>query len=510
MKNSFYKASAPWFLGLVGGVLLLVATSWAFDWPVATKTAASQVSIPVVVDKTPLVRENRFTASFSSVVKKAAPSVVNVSTTKTVKRSPVQPFFDDPFFRKFFGDQFGESPSGRAPRSFKEHSLGSGVVVTADGYILTNNHVVDGSDEIKVTLANSKKDYVAKVVGRDDKTDIAVLKIDAKDLPVITMGDSSKVEVGDVALAIGSPFGLSQTVTMGIVSATGRGGMGIEDYEDFIQTDAAINPGNSGGALVDAEGRLIGINTAILSRTGGNQGIGFAIPVNMARDVMERLIKYGKVDRGYLGVWLLVIAPALAQQFNSPKTQGALISEVTPDSAAAEAGLKPGDVIVEFNGKPVTDTRQLKFMVGETAPGAKVPVKVLRQGKEQTFTVKLKEMADETSASASQQSNASASDVLQGVGVSDIDAAARQQLHLPSGLQGAVVTEVDPDSAAYDAGLREGDVIQEINHQTVHNADEAVAATKNVKSKVVLLRIWSQGGSRFLVVDESNTKSKSQ
>src|SRR5438477_1172751 len=307
----------------------------------------------------------------------------------------ITPFFDDPFFRRFFGSPFDDNGGRRQPRTFKERSLGSGVIVTKDGYILTNNHVEDGADEIKVARDKDKKQFTAKVIGRDPRTDIAVLKIDAKDLPFITFADSDKIEVGDVVLALGNPFGIGQTVTMGIVSATGRGGMGIEDYEDFIQTDAAINPGNSGGALVDAEGRLVGLNTAILSRSGGSQGVGFAIPANLARSVMDQLIKSGKVERGFLGVGIQDLTPELARQFNVKDTQGALVSSVTPDSPADKAGLKSGDVIVEFNGRAVPDSRHLKLQVAETAPGSSTPVRVMRDGVNKMLSLTVKAMPGE-------------------------------------------------------------------------------------------------------------------
>src|SRR6266540_5522416 len=328
-----------------------VAASGGFE-----RSGNKRPTVTVAVSDTPLERQTKFTASFSPVVKKVAPSVVNVFTTKTV-RNPwpeVTPFFDDPFFRRFFGQPFGDNEGRRQPRTFKERSLGSGVIVTRDGYLLTNNHVVDGADEIKAARDKDKKQFTARVVGRDPKTDIAVLKIDAKDLPFITFADSDKLEVGDVVLALGNPFGIGQTVTMGIVSATGRGGMNIEDYEDFIQTDAAINPGNSGGALVDAEGRLIGINTAILSRTGGNQGIGFAIPVNLARDVMNSLVTDGKVTRGYFGVMIQDLTPALARKLDLKQRNGALVGDVVPKSPADKAGIQSGDVVTELDGKPVT------------------------------------------------------------------------------------------------------------------------------------------------------------
>ena len=379
--------------------------------------------------------------------------------------------------------------------------------MTKDGYILTNNHVVDGADEIKVALAKDRKQYTAKVIGRDPRTDIAVLKIGAEDLPFITFADSDKIEVGDVVLALGNPFGIGQTVTMGIVSATGRGDLGIEDYEDFIQTDAAINPGNSGGALVDAEGRLIGVNTAIVSRSGGSQGVGFAIPANLARSVMDQLIKSGKVERGFLGVGLQDLDPALARQFNVPEDRnGALVREVTEKSAAAEAGLRSGDVILELNGTPVKDSRNLKLMVGRLAPGDKVSVKILRDGKEKTFTLTLREMPEQKLASNNSDSDEGDSDALNGVAVGDIDSAARSQYNIPDYVKGALITDVDADSASYDAGLRAGDVIQEIDHQRVTNAQEAVEVSKHVKTKQVLVRLWSRGGSRFVVVDESKSR----
>src|SRR6266436_2262709 len=387
------KKFVSWLLVLGTGATALVVSSRAFDWPLGGPKVV-RTTVPIVVNEAPLARETRMTTSFAPVVKRVAPSVVNVFTTKTVRnQSPeMMPFFDDPFFRRFFGEQFGGEQPRRQPRKFKERSLGSGVVVSKDGYILTNNHVVDGADEVKVSLAKDKKEYTAKIAGRDPKTDIAVLKIDAKDLPFVTFADSDKIEVGDVVLALGNPFGIGQTVTMGIVSAVGRGGMHIEDYEDFIQTDAAINPGNSGGPLVDAEGRLIGINTAILSRSGGNQGIGFAIPSNLARDVAQSLVRDGHVTRGYLGVMIQDVNPALAKEFKLKDNTGAIVGDVTEKSPAEKAGLKEGDVILEFNGKKVTDSRHLKLEVARTQPGESVPLKVLRDGATKNIEVTVKEL----------------------------------------------------------------------------------------------------------------------
>ena len=503
MKITLKKSLVIAALVAVGAVGW-VAASGRFD-----RSENKRPTVSVTVNDSPLERQSKMSASFSPVVKKVAPSVVNVFTTKTV-RNPmpeITPFFDDPFFRRFFGSPFGDDGGRRQPRTFKERSLGSGVIVTKDGYILTNNHVVDGADEIKVARDKDKKQFTAKVVGRDPRTDIAVLKIDAKDLPSITFADSDRIEVGDVVLALGNPFGIGQTVTMGIVSATGRGGMGIEDYEDFIQTDAAINPGNSGGALVDAEGRLIGLNTAILSRSGGSQGVGFAIPANLARSVMDQLIEKGKVERGFLGVGIQDLTPELARQFNVPdNTSGALVTQLEERSAAAEAGLQTGDVITELNGTPVKDRRNLQLMVGRLAPGEKVAMKVLRDGKEKTFTVTLKEMPEQKLAANDNSSDRNDSDALNGVAVGDIDSAARSRFNIPDNVKGALITDVEQDSASYEAGLRPGDVIQEIDHKRVTNAEEAVEVSKHVRTKQVLVRTWSRGGSHYVVVDESKSK----
>src|SRR5436309_1105086 len=284
------------------------------------------------IQETPIARETKASTSFAPIVKKVAPSVVNIYSTMTVRdrTSMVNPLLDDPFFRRFFGEDDGTQ---RRPREHKTQSLGSGVIVSQDGYILTANHVIQGADKIKVALASGQKEFEATIVGADPPTDIALLKIDAKNLPAIAIADSDKLEVGDTVLAIGNPFAVGQTVTMGIVSAVGRG-FGINAYEDFIQTDAAINPGNSGGALVDAEGRLIGINTAIFSRSGGNQGIGFAVPSNLARNVMDSLIKDGRVVRGFLGVSIQDVTPALESEFHLKNSGGALVGEVTPKSPA--------------------------------------------------------------------------------------------------------------------------------------------------------------------------------
>ena len=469
--------------------------------------AGSAATPKLKIDSTPLATDTRPSFTFRPIYEKVSRSVVNIYSTKTVRDNlNLSPLFEDPLFRQFFGGgQFQN-----VPRERREQALGSGVIVSEDGYILTNNHVVDGADEIKVALADNLTKYDAKVVGTDPQTDIAVVKVEAKELPAIAITDSDNLGVGDVVLAIGNPFGVGQTVTMGIVSAKGRAGMGIVDYEDFIQTDASINPGNSGGALVDTGGRLVGINTAILSRTGGNQGVGFAVPMNLARSVMEQLIEKGKVTRGYLGVMIQPVTPELAKEFKLSDNRGALVGDVTKDSPAEKAGLKDGDVVVQFNGKKVTDSRHLRLMVSQAAPGTKVELKVLRDGEEKSFHVKLGELPSEGLAKADGRPGgmrrSRGADALDGVTVDDLGARTREQFNIPSGVRGAVVTEVDGSSAAAAAGLRPGDVILEINRQRITSADEAVKRSEEVKGNQVLLRIWSGGGSRYLVVEAGPAK----
>jgi serine protease Do len=464
----------------------------------------------LVLDESALGRDVKAATSFAPIVKKVAPSVVNIYSTMTVHER-ANPLLTDPFFRRFFGDDLGQSQ----PRERKAQSLGSGVIVSADGYILTANHVVEGADTVKVALAAGEDEFDAKIVGTDPPTDVAVLRIEPKKkLPAITITDSDKLEVGDVVLAVGNPFAVGQTVTMGIVSALSRGGFGINAYENFIQTDAAINPGNSGGALVDAQGRLVGINTAIFSRSGGNMGVGFAVPINMARYVMDRLINEGKVTRGYLGLSLQPdLTPDLIKQFNLPDMNGALVTEVQPNSPAAKAGFKEGDFVIEFNGKKVSDMRQLRLMVSQTAPGTKVSVKLLRDGSEKMLSATLASLPEDLLTRGGQSKpgrGQSSTDALDGVEVTDLDASTRHQGSIPSSVHGALVANVDQESNAADAGLRAGDVIMEINRQAVHNAEDAVDLSGKVKGDRILLRIWrggeGRGGTFYMSVD--NTKRK--
>jgi len=489
---------------MLGLAAALVLTGSALAFTHATKGKSDSPKVNVPLDETPVVREGLPTGSYAPIVKKVAPGVVRIETSTALQKTSIQQFpgFDDPFWRHFFGDQFGRMIPHNQPGPEIMHGLGSGVIVTKDGYILTNNHVVDGAKELKVTLEDGHE-YTAKVVGRDPKTDLAVVKIDAKNLPVVPMADSDKVQVGDVALAIGNPFGVGQTVTKGIVSATDRGNMGIEAYENFIQTDAAINPGNSGGALVDIKGRLIGINTAILSRSGGSQGVGFAIPSDIARNVMESLIKNGHVTRGYLGVMIQNVTPALADEFKLKDSKGALIGDVVDDGPAAKAGFKPGDVILEFNGKSVRDSRHLQLTVADTKPGSTVPVEVLRNGDKKVLHVTVKQLPGTEQLAENSSSENGDTGTLTGVAVSDIDQQARREFNIPKDVKGAVVTQVEPGSAAAEAGLKPGAVIEDINHHPVKSSEEAVKLTENATDKRTLLRVWENGGSRYIVVDES-------
>ena len=483
----------------VVGTIALVASCLAFTLS-EDKANSKPPSVRLIVDESPISRDGKFTTSFSPVVKKVAPSVVKVFTSLKVKDAPNAMIPDDPWLRRFFGEEPGER--GRGPRLPKQHGQGSGVIVTKDGYILTNSHVVENADEVKVALTPDGREYTAKVIGSDPKTDIAVLKIEASDLPFLPLANSDQIEVGDIVLAVGNPFGIGQTVTMGMVSAIGRGNVGL-DYEDFIQTDAAINPGNSGGALVDTAGRLVGINTAILSRSGGNQGIGFAVPANLARYVTDSLVSHGRVIRGFLGVMIQDVTPNLAKEFDLKDAAGALIAEVTPKSPAEKAGLKSGDVVLNLDGKPVRDSRQLKLRVAQIAPGKKVSMEILRDGSRKNVELTLQEFPQDEKLAKAEETESSASDALKGVEVADLDSAARGPLKLPRGMQGALVTNVAEDSAAFEAGLRRGDVIQEINRKPVKTAEDAVAMTEKMKDKTILLKIWSRGGTRFLVVDES-------
>ncbi|GBE35228.1 putative periplasmic serine endoprotease DegP-like precursor [bacterium BMS3Bbin06] len=439
----------------------------------------------------------KLSSSLSEVAEAVKPSVVNISTTKTVtmkQRSPFDEFFNDPLLRKFFGDRFGFNGE---KRKYQSSALGSGVVVTDDGYILTNNHVVKDADEIKVVLYD-KREFKGRVVGSDPKSDLAVIKIDAGgDLPAIKIGESDSLKVGDVVLAIGNPFGLSQTITMGIVSAVGRSNVGIADYEDFIQTDAAINPGNSGGALVNTRGELVGINTAIFSTNGGYMGIGFAIPSDMAKAVMESIIKYGKVVRGWLGVTIQDLTPELARHFDIKEKTGALVTDVIKDSPAEKAGFKRGDLIVEFARKRVRDATNLRNMVADTSPGKTIEVKVIREGEEKILDVTIAEFPETLMTRAGSYQN-----VLKGIHVQEITAELRKALDIPEKVTGVIITGVEDESPAYAYGiLRKNDIIQEINRKAIKGIEDYERAASGIgKEESVLLLVYRAGGYIYVTI----------
>jgi Do/DeqQ family serine protease len=432
--------------------------------------------------------------SYADVVKAVAPAVVTIRVEGKAKVSPTQFQGEgDDFFRRFFGDDGDDSPRGRrqrvVPRSYRQRGLGSGVVVTSDGYILTNNHVVDGADAIHIDLADGRT-LEAKVIGTDKPSDLALIKVNTTGLQTAQLGNSDNAQVGDLVLAIGNPLGVGQTVTMGIVSAKGRStGSGDGDgrtYQDFLQTDAPINHGNSGGALVNTKGEVIGINAEMLSPVDANIGIGFAIPSNMARRVMDDLRKDGRVRRAQLGVEVQPVTSDLAASLSLKHVGGAIISKVTPDSAADRAGLKRGDVIESFNGQPVTDFNSLRNHVAETQPGSNATVGVVRDGTEKTIPVKLDE-AEVGARSSRSAEPASADKGALGIGVE-------------RGQKGLVVTAVNPDSRAADAGLQEGDVILEVNRQPVQSVDELRAAVRKTTDRPALLLVEREGHSLFFTV----------
>ncbi|HVN76559.1 MAG TPA: Do family serine endopeptidase [Thermoanaerobaculaceae bacterium] len=437
--------------------------------------------------------------AFEHIAAAVTPAIVNIQTTQVIKVQQ-SPFSQDPFFHQFFGEMFGPY---NVPREQREHALGSGVIVTPDGTIVTNNHVVAKATEIQVMLSD-KRVFKARVVGTDPDTDVAVIKIDATGLPTVTWGDSSTLRVGDLVMAFGNPFGLNFTVTRGIVSAVGRAGLGIESFEDFIQTDAAINPGNSGGALVDVRARLVGISTAIvtggsgMSGEGGSNGIGLAIPANIVRHAMESLIKTGKVERGYLGVSVGDLTEKLAKQFGAPDIAGAVVEDVTAGSPADKAGVKAGDVVRAVDGEKVTSKDQLTSRVASTDPGTTIRLGLIRNGREETVAVTLGTRPASMGV-VSGRAAAPQSSTLQGVTVQNLTPKLRQQLGLDDAAQGVVISQLDPSCAAAQGGLQTGDVIQEIDRHPVRNAADFERLAAGVKGEV-LLRIVRQGSGAFFVI----------
>jgi serine protease Do len=438
----------------------------------------------------------------SEVAALATPSVVNISTTRMIKTRDEMPLdlLEDPFFRRFFGDQL---PHPNLPKEHKEQSLGSGVIVSEDGYIVTNNHVIEKAQEIKVLLSN-KMDYKAKLIGADSKTDIAVIKIDVKGLSALPWGDSDKLKVGDIVFAIGNPFGLNQTVTMGMISAVGRANVGIADYEDFIQTDAAINPGNSGGALINVRGELIGINTAILSRTGGYQGIGFAVPSSMAKQVIDSLVKFKKVVRGWLGVSIQEVTSDLAEEFGVKDLKGSLVSGVMKGSPAEKAGIKQGDVILQYNGRLVEDTGHLRNMVSQTPINTTVKVKLFRNKKELVVDVVIAELPKKLAEALpqekeSQESNEEESGALAGLVVRELTPDLARRFGFDASEKGVVVIKIETGSRLFEAGIRPGDIILQINQKTITSLEDYKKITPKIKAKERLLLLLRRKGQDLFV-----------
>jgi serine protease Do len=423
--------------------------------------------------------------TYAPIVDHVAPAVVTIRSERRVRAPQQFPFLDDPFFRDFFGQR----GMPQQPRQQLERGLGSGVIVSNDGYILTNHHVVDGAEQITVDMID-KRSYKAKLVGSDQLSDLAVLKIDESNLPTLVLGNSDQVNVGDVVLAVGNPLGIGQTVTMGIISAKGRAtGLSDGSFEDFLQTDAAINRGNSGGALVNTSAQLIGINSQILSPSGGNIGIGFAIPANMAKNVMEQLIKNGKVTRGKLGVTIQAVTSDLAASLGLKDVGGALVNGIEPGGPADRAGMRRGDVIIALNGQPIPDSNTLRNRIASTTPGTEVTLTVLRDGKEQNFKATLGELTVANARGDNDGGGDSPSDTgTLGMAVQPLTPDLAARLQLPSGTEGVVVTGVDPSGPASEAGVQEGDVVIEVNRQPVKTpADLAAAVQKNGQRPALML-----------------------
>jgi len=431
--------------------------------------------------------------AMAEIAEAVSPSVVNISTEKTEKitREQLSPFFNDPFFRQFFGDQFRQ----QSPRERKSASLGSGVIVSSDGYIITNNHVIKNADKIKVRLSD-KREFIGKLVGADPKTDLSVIKIEAEDLSSTEIGNSDELKVGELVLAIGNPYGLNKTITMGIVSAVGRANVGIADYEDFIQTDAAINPGNSGGALVNVRGELVGINTAIFSTSGGYQGIGFAIPSNMVKVVMDSLITEGKVTRGWFGVSVQSITPDLAKQFKLDENQGILISNVIENSPAERAGLMRGDVIIEFNGKKVDEPFTLRNTVAGIKPGEEVSIKIIRDEEIRTINIVIGELPGDIQ----KIQTPAIENALKGVSVLDLTPEIYTKLNLPEKIRGVVVANIEPGSPA-ETSLAPGDVILEVNRKGITSVEDYEARVSKIKpDRDILLLLFRMGSTIFATI----------
>jgi Do/DeqQ family serine protease len=492
------KFSPPSVLGRAGSSAALAAlvalAGYGVGLSQSASSAAAASSTPVTAPAKPAVSAPAVT-SYAGIVSAATPAVVTVRVDKRAAMVPTQ-IPDDPLLREFFGRRV---PPRDVPRAPRRSGLGSGVITTADGYILTNNHVVEGAERVRVELSD-RRAFDARVVGADPQSDLALLKVEATSLPTLPIGDSDRASVGDIVLAIGNPLGVGQTVTMGIISAKGRStGLGDGSYEDFLQTDAPINEGNSGGALVNLEGELVGINSQILTPSGGNIGLGFAIPSNMARAVMDQLKTDGRVSRGKLGVTVQNVTADIAASLRLPDVAGALISGIEPNSAAGRAGLRQGDVVVGLDGERVTDTNNLRNRIAATKPGSSVSLEIVRDGKAQTLRATL----DSLKAGAVESSDRGGRGAETGgfgMTVQPLTPQAARELELPSATGGVLVRDVDPDGAAAAAGLQRGDVITQVNGTAVSSPEELRSRLNGAGDRPALLLVARQDASLFVTL----------
>jgi Do/DeqQ family serine protease len=484
----------------LGAVLLLAGAGWhgfAAESQSSSPSKTATVTAPVVSRGVEAGRD-----SYADVVKTVAPAVVTIRVEGKAKASPTQfqQFDGDDLFRRFFGEPSEGGPHMRTPRNFRQRGLGSGVIISKDGYVLTNNHVIDNADTIAVDLTDGRT-LTAKVIGSDKPSDLALLKVNASDLHPLTLGNSDNVQVGDVVLAVGNPLGVGQTVTMGIISAKGRAtGTGDGSYEDFLQTDAPINHGNSGGALVNTKGELVGINSQILSNTGENIGIGFAIPANMARHVTDQLRTDGKVRRSQLGVTIQPVTSDMAASLGLKEVGGVIISAVEPGSAADHAGLKQGDVIQSFNGESVKDLNALRNRVADTAPGSNATVTIVRDGSKRDVTVKLDESSPSRTARNADGESTTEDKAALGISVAPLTPELARRFNLPRNAAGVVVQDVDPDGRAAEAGMQAGDVIEKVNRESVSSVEELRAAVRRTSDKPVLMLVNREGRDVFVTV----------